>query len=348
MNAIALRTDNAIVANDNTVMSLPRLVMRAANQLATATTAAEILDAKATANLVYDAAKAAARFAKAKGAFDDVMGAVYRAQADALEIEATAKRRLADEYDAAQERGDVRTKRDAYRGQVGGGDLIAALPPTQAEIGLTKYIVADARKIRDAEVLDPGFVKRELDALIDAGIEPTKEAINKAASSRLNSFSGDNEWYTPARYIEMARTVMGTIDVDPASNEHAQRTIRAATYYTDEDNGLDRKWEGTVWLNPPYSNPEVQQFVDKVISEVDIGRTTEAIVLTNNSGDTGWHQALQLACTAMCIVKGRIRFESITRASNSPAMGQSFFYFGDDMARFKDVFSDIGRVWVRA
>ncbi len=31
----------------------------------------------------------------------------HRAQADALEIEAMAKRRLADEYDAAQERGEV-------------------------------------------------------------------------------------------------------------------------------------------------------------------------------------------------------------------------------------------------
>ncbi len=33
--------------------------------------------------------------------------AAYRAQADALDIEAQAKRRLADEYDAAQARGEV-------------------------------------------------------------------------------------------------------------------------------------------------------------------------------------------------------------------------------------------------
>jgi hypothetical protein len=35
--------------------------------------------------------------------------AVYHAQADALEIEVMAKRRLADEYDAAQDRGELRT-----------------------------------------------------------------------------------------------------------------------------------------------------------------------------------------------------------------------------------------------
>jgi hypothetical protein len=42
--------------------------------------------------------------------------AVHRAQADALEIEAKAKRRLADEYDAAQERGEVA---DAHLAAVG-------------------------------------------------------------------------------------------------------------------------------------------------------------------------------------------------------------------------------------
>jgi hypothetical protein len=36
----------------------------------------------------------------------------FRAQADAIEIEAGAKRRLADEYDAAHERGEIRTQRD--------------------------------------------------------------------------------------------------------------------------------------------------------------------------------------------------------------------------------------------
>ncbi|NKB79353.1 hypothetical protein HED49_13160 [Ochrobactrum daejeonense] len=88
---------------------------------------------------------------------------------------------------------------------------------------------------------------------------------------------------------------------------------------------LDKDWIGTVWMNPPYSNPEIQNFVAKAIGEVFSGRVTEAIILTNNSGDTGWHQDLQVACQAMCITRGRIRFESRTRNGNSPAMGQSFF-----------------------
>jgi len=45
-----------------------------------------------------------------------LFSAAHRAQADALEIEAGAKRRLADEYDA-QARGEVATQRDGKLGR---------------------------------------------------------------------------------------------------------------------------------------------------------------------------------------------------------------------------------------
>lgn len=341
MNAVALSAQADAVVNDNVAASLPALVRRAADQLANATTAAEVLDAKAAAGLAYDAAKAAARFAKAKGAFDDVIGAVYRAQADALEIEAMAKRRFADEYDAAQERGEVVAH--------GGNQHVGVTNILRTEdIGVSRYDVFEARRVRDAERAAPGITGSVARELAESGVEPTKAAVSREINTRLNSYSGDNEWYTPAKYIDMARTVMGSIDVDPASNEYAQRTVGASQYYTAENSGLKKEWNGNVWMNPPYSNPEVQQFADKIINEYQSGRTKEAVVLTNNSGDTGWHQALQNACAAMCIVRGRIRFESPTRNSNSPAMGQSFFYFGDDVERFKAVFTDIGNVWVLA
>jgi hypothetical protein len=56
---------------------------------------------------VYDVAKRTARLAKAKGAHDELIAKAHRAQADALEIEAMAKRRMADEYEAAQLRDEV-------------------------------------------------------------------------------------------------------------------------------------------------------------------------------------------------------------------------------------------------
>lgn len=75
---------------------------------------------------------------------------LYRVQADGLEIEAAAKRRLADEYDAAQERGQVATRQN-NPGSVG-HVLKQSMPPaTTADIGLTRKEVHDARQFRDAE-----------------------------------------------------------------------------------------------------------------------------------------------------------------------------------------------------
>ena len=53
--------------------------------------AAEVLEARDSASIIYDAAKKAARMAKAKGAHDELIVKAHRAQADALEIEAAAK-----------------------------------------------------------------------------------------------------------------------------------------------------------------------------------------------------------------------------------------------------------------
>jgi hypothetical protein len=80
------------------------------------------------------------------GPSPQIVGAVpLRAQADALEIEAGAKRRLADEYDAAQKGREVasqsfQTRRFAYRR------------------GNWTHLqgVHEARAIRDAEEEDPG------------------------------------------------------------------------------------------------------------------------------------------------------------------------------------------------
>src|SRR5262245_30695134 len=74
--------------------SLPALVARAASALAGAKTAAEVLEAMAAAAFAYDIADSGARMARLRTAGDEVLATAYRAQADALEFEAPARRSL--------------------------------------------------------------------------------------------------------------------------------------------------------------------------------------------------------------------------------------------------------------
>ncbi|MCA0872198.1 hypothetical protein LCL97_15265 [Seohaeicola saemankumensis] len=140
--------------------------------LANAKTAAEVLEAREAAGLAYDVAKRAARLKNAKSAHDDLIAAAHRAQADALEIEAAAKRRLADEYDAAQDRGEVAGR---SRSCVGADNA----PATAADLGLRRDQIHEARRLRDAEAADPGIVRRTLDEKLERGEDPSRAALRK-------------------------------------------------------------------------------------------------------------------------------------------------------------------------
>jgi hypothetical protein len=155
---------------------LPGLIERAATMLAGAKTAAEVLEAREAAGLAYDVAKRAARLGRAKAAHDELVAAAHRAQADALEIEASAKRRLADEYDAAQARGEAAT---GNRTRDFGVADPNAKPATASDLGLRRDQIHDARLIRDAEAAEPGIVRRTLDERLERGEEPTRAALRK-------------------------------------------------------------------------------------------------------------------------------------------------------------------------
>jgi len=332
-----------LVAIQNADESLPSLVMRAADALSSAQSSAEVLEARDMAKVAYDAAKSAGRIARAKKAHDDVVGAVYRAQADALLIEARAKARLADEYDSAQERGEV-----ARHGRH--SDVDHSNVTTSADLGLRRDEIHEARGIRDAERENPGLIEGALQERLGMGQEPTKAFIKERVAEasgkpvRGTTGTGDNEWYTPQEHIERARRVLGGFDVDPASNAKAQEKIQAAEFFDAETNGLAQEWNGRVWLNPPYAQPFIAQFMEKLRDEIISARCVSAIALTHNYTDTKWFQETARLTNAICFTRGRIRFYSPTGEIAAPTQGQAFFYFGEDVDRFKSEFKDVGFV----
>src|SRR5262245_40795297 len=164
------------------------------------------------------------------------------------------------------------------------------------------------------------------------------QAMAEKAGHRVEVNSGEVEWYTPAEYIEMARRVLGNIDLDPASSPVANEVVCAARFFSSDTNGLEQQWDGRVWMNPPYAQPLISKFADKLVEEYLAGRVTAAIVLTNDCTDTGWFHALAAPSSALCFIRGRIRFLSSDGEKGTPTQGQTFFYFGQDIDIFADVF----------
>lgn len=154
--------------------------------------------------------------------------------------------------------------------------------------------------------------------------------------------SGNNEWYTPEKYIEMARAVLGEIELDPASSETANKTVKANCFYTEQDDGLSRQWRGKVWMNPPYGTDLIGKFTEKFADEYTAGSITEGIVLVNNATETAWFSYLVEAAAAVVFPHGRIKYYSPTKESNAPLQGQAFVYFGLNPEKFLEVFGGVG------
>lgn len=173
-------------------------------------------------------------------------------------------------------------------------------------------------------------------------------AGNPAPRPHVTNNSGENEWYTPAEYIEAAREAMRQIDLDPASSAEANTIVKAGAFYTGSDDGLSREWRGMVWMNPPYSGGLIGPFCEKLVEHVQAGDVPAACVLVNNATETEWFQRLIAHSAAVCLLNRRVRYWHPGRGSKTPLQGQAIVYFGAEPGRFADAFDTLGTVLLPA
>lgn len=176
----------------------------------------------------------------------------------------------------------------------------------------------------------------------DTAKEVMREAVKKA---HVANNSGNNEWYTPPLHIELARSVMGGIDCDPATSEIANRTVQAETIYTADDDGRSKPWRGRVWMNPPYAQPLMGEFAEAVAAKYESGEIEQACILVNNATETKWFQRMLSVASAVCFPKSRIKFlDPQGNPVGAPLQGQAIVYMGEKVHEFKEAFRSEGKV----
>ena len=84
-------------------------------------------------------------------------------------------------------------------------------------------------------------------------------------------------------------------DLDVACPPDGPLHTPCKAYYTQEDDGLAQEWYGTVWMNPPYSDPK--HWVKKFIEH---GNGIALVPFTRAM----WHDALwQSNCKSMAVAR---------------------------------------------
>jgi hypothetical protein len=184
----------------------------------------------------------------------------------------------------------------------------------------------------------------------------------------VNQDSGNTEFFSPTFVVELAREVMGRIDLDPASCDKANETIKATHYYSLLDDGLTQHWRGKVWMNHPFHKGERAckkkcqkktclkrghhitvdipgniKWVEKLTNSYINGDVTDALCITFASMSEKWMQPL--LNFPQCFPHSRIDYISPDGSlSNRVTKGSVITYLGPNVDQFVTVFSKIGTV----
>lgn len=157
--------------------------------------------------------------------------------------------------------------------------------------------------------------------------------------------SETSEWLTPVWLVEMCREVMGTISVDPCSNEVAQRRIQAAEYYTKETDGLKHRWSGSVFVNPP-KGKLLRAFWRCLHNQVDVSQflwvcfRLESLRVLQNDG---------IGRYPFCLLTKRVAFDFPDGSPSKHPRHPNAIVYGaktlDKTEEFKRVFGKVGTVY---
>jgi len=152
-----------------------------------------------------------------------------------------------------------------------------------------------------------------------------------------------DEYQTPKKYIKAAIEVMGSIDLDPACSDlNYTRLSKLITGHYSQG-GLVKEWFGNVWLNEPYSKPNLSIWTTKLIGEYNSNRVNQMINLVPSYTSEKWYHKLLKCCDGICLPDHRINHLINGKFQNAPRFSSTFFYLGYSRTKFIDVFSQFGK-----
>lgn len=161
----------------------------------------------------------------------------------------------------------------------------------------------------------------------------------------INGDSGSDEYFTPLEIVNAARSVMGGIDLDPATSPLANERVKASRIFTLNEDGLNQPWRGCVWLNHPFGKKTNKPWVAKLLAEYEAGRVREAVCICFASTSEQWFRPL--LAFPQCFIHQRTNyFLPDGTLKKGVTKGSVVTYFGPNIQNFAREFSKIGTVKV--
>lgn len=115
--------------------------------------------------------------------------------------------------------------------------------------------------------------------------------------------SGKDDWATPDLLYSQIVTIFGEFDLDPCADI---TNTKCPMWFTESQNGLDQKWFGKVFVNPPYS--KVKDWVYKACDSIHYGHCDQVVMLVASRTDTKWWAHMWGYAKRLLFLQGRVTF----------------------------------------
>ena len=166
-------------------------------------------------------------------------------------------------------------------------------------------------------VYDPAMIWADIETV---AVQVVTKPVGKPAVYHSSAKTvGKDEWETPAELFALLdQEFHFTLDVCALPEN-----TKCPAFYSPEDDGLAQPWQGTCWMNPPYS--QVAKWMAKAYDSARHG-TRVVCLVPSRTGTKWWHD---YACKGhVRLLKGRLRFSN---AKHSAPFPSAVVIFGDDI-----------------
>lgn len=119
------------------------------------------------------------------------------------------------------------------------------------------------------------------------------------------------DWSTPQGFYDMLNEEFHfTIDVCAT-----QENTKCERFYSPDDNGLFKNWEGVCWLNPPYGR-DIGRWIGKAVAAARKGATVVCLLPART--DTKWFHEYCMLSNDIRFIRGRLCFSSGSKTGRAP------------------------------
>lgn len=187
---------------------------------------------------------------------------------------------------------------------------------------------AEVTKVLGTMVPNPATERqaRELSPLLDRPEEmqrvwaetvaeghTTAERVREKVASRLavHYSSEADEWETPQPFFDVLNSEFHFItDVCALPN-----SAKCKHYFSPEDDGLSKNWNGSCWMNPPYGD-EIEKWVKKAFESAKNGTLVVSLVPARTDTHWWWDYC---RFGEVRFIRGRLKFGTASSGAPFPS-----------------------------